>query len=226
MTIATSRANACPDELTHSLLMARAQFDEAGCLVWRGSVARGNNPQVRIAGKQQAVRRMLWVAVHGFCVGGHQVAALPGCDACCVHPDHLQTRERRLAHQDVKMPPLHRLNTIKARQAQARFGWPEVRALRASTESNQVWADRLGITKQNVSAIRNNRSWVDLASPWGGLMLQAAGQRNAQVSPAERVRRVKAASRVRLRARTNDKARAAYVTRAHYGYDAATGVVA
>jgi hypothetical protein len=220
------RANACPDELTHALLMGRAQFDEVGCLVWHGAIARGCDPQMRMAGKQHSVRRLVWVALHGYCVAGHQVAALPGCDVCCVHPDHLQSRERRLANANLKMPAMHRMNTIRGKQAAAKIGWDDVRAMRGSDESNAAVALRLGISKQYVSQIRNNHTWVDLASPWGGLLLQAAGQRNAERSPAERVRRVKAASRVRLRAKTNDKARAAYVTRAHYGYDAAMGVVA
>jgi hypothetical protein len=45
------------------------------------------------------------------------------------------------------------------RGAHVKLGWPEVRAIRASAESNSVLGERYGVHSTTVSNVRTRRRW-------------------------------------------------------------------
>jgi hypothetical protein len=169
-------------ELTVPLLLARTVPEHDGadaCLLWTGSMARGNEPRMRVNGVQVSVRRELYRVVHGRRAPRNLLVSArhdgQPCDGRCVHPDHVVARTHSVAHTGARMPPGHRLNSAQAKQATSKLSWDVVRAIRASTDTNVAWADRVGCSKQNISMIRAHKCWVDTAHPFAGL-LAAAGQ--------------------------------------------------
>lgn len=143
------------------------EFGDA-CLVWTGYAQQGRWPQWVVMGCKMPVRRMVYLAVHGWIKPGQQIGVTCGCELC-VHPDHLVSRGKKKAALGQPLGPLHRLRSTRARRAKAKITPEIASAIRASDEPSVVLAQRYGIPRQHVWRIRAGRAWVDVASHWAGL---------------------------------------------------------
>lgn len=128
-----------------------------GCWEWTAGKFRGGYGALSVAGKAQKTHRISYVLHRGEIPSGKYVCH--GCDnpACC-NPDHLF-----LGTQVNNMADMR----AKARQAsgsangRAKLTEADVVAIRASEGLSQNrLAARYGVTRQLISLIQANKSWV------------------------------------------------------------------
>lgn len=159
---------------TADALLARTT-DDAGCLIWQGSISSGGSPRVHMDNRMHAVRKLLLLWVRGVTVSPrHKVATTCGTRGC-VHPDHLNVVTLASHARNVMTPRTnHLLKAAKIAQTRrarhAVLSEDDVRELRASDEPAEIAAERLGVSAKHIDNIRARRVWREhTASPWAGM---------------------------------------------------------
>lgn len=149
--------------------------DEFGdCLLWKLGCIKGH-PSGRWQGKSVLIRRVLWEQQHGPVPAGKVLRCTCG-HAACLNIEHCQPMTyRAIAKIDGaagKMSGPVRSAKIAAKKRaskQAKITQEDAQAIRASNETLQTWADRLGINIATASKIRNGKIRRDFSNPWMGL---------------------------------------------------------
>lgn len=129
------------------------------CVLWTKHLNTSGYGQRRVNGRLVLVHRQAWTVVHGD-PGAWQV--LHRCDVrACINVDHmfLGTNADNVAD---KMAKGRQANTAGERNGRAKLTTDQVRAIRASTETNTAIARRLGVSHQTVSQIRLRKRWAHL----------------------------------------------------------------
>jgi len=132
----------------------------SGCWLWAGVILDNGYGQIRVDNKKWLAHRLSWSLNKGEIPGGALV--LHRCDVrACVNPDHLFTG----THQD-------NINDCIAKGRYPNKGGDTapyrkltgdgVLAIREAMdrgETQAAIAERYGISRQNVSAIKRGKSW-------------------------------------------------------------------
>ena len=154
-------------EITLAALLVHTKLDDT-CLVWTGHASLGKYPQMRVGGKVQPVRRMIWSLVHETMPHGLQVGV--SCDTdLCVHPDCLVARKRSKIQKGKSILPDVRIKIALARRAGSKLTLDKVRAIRTSGEPSKVIEAAYGLKPGYASRIRAGLVWADSSSHWAGL---------------------------------------------------------
>jgi hypothetical protein len=156
----------------------KARCEEVGeCWIWQGGVSGTGYPIMKASGYKsgcQLVRRVV-VELSGRELKPRQPIAASCGDKMCCNPDHLKLSTWSLigkrAAKDGAFSGVARANKIAAarRVAHAKLTEDQAREIRLSTESGPVLAERYGINRSRVNAIKRGEAWKDYSSPWRGL---------------------------------------------------------
>lgn len=161
----------------HTTESLKARCTEEGdCWLWDGYLGNGV-PMVHHEGKMVAVRKLLTALAGKSIKRGAYFS--PSCgNALCVCPDHIVRRSQNehsghMARM-LAQSPANDLRILKLTQTRrsryAKLTLDDARMARASTESSQKVAEKLGVTKALIARIRRGVQWKDHANPFGGLM--------------------------------------------------------
>lgn len=127
----------------------------SGCILWTGFINKTGYGELKIRQKHHLAHRLSWSISQGPIPDGMFV-----CHKCdvrrCVNPDHLflgtaddntQDMMRKGRQRLVGAPPV-KLDAVRAR------------TIRESTESHRVIADRFGVSRSLVYAIKRRIVWA------------------------------------------------------------------
>lgn len=154
-----------------------------GCWLWAGAKSNSKNArraygQMSLGGRVKYVHRVTYELAHGPIPSwAVLVRRVDVCEsACCCNPDHWIRKRRadvpRIAskHGLLRSGPAHsaavRAWAIKHPR---KLTLEQARAIRASTEPATVAAERYGVSRWTVWAIRRGRNWRE-ATPFSGLV--------------------------------------------------------
>jgi len=134
---------------------------ESGCWIWMGDLDggwHGGYGRYRMAPlRERRTHRLAWVLFNGPIPPGRWV--LHRCDVpSCVNPAHLFLGDLRTNVDDMVAKGRQRAPQGEEHH-KAKLTLPDVRNILASTESGAALARRLGVTPENVYAIRNRKTW-------------------------------------------------------------------
>lgn len=154
------------------------------CYLWKRATANGH-PCIRHEGRNQLVRRTLWVSAHGPIPAGHIVRAKCG-DKLCINPAHTElTTFARLGKElgalGIMSGPIRSAAIQRTkRRTQGKLSIEAVREIRASDETTIAMAEKFGVAQAHISKIRKNKCQIDYSSPFAGLgaMPARGGQKN------------------------------------------------
>lgn len=156
------------------------------CCLWKRSTANGH-PCIRLDGKNQLVRRALWVSAHGPIPAGHIVRAKCG-DKLCINPEHTEiTTFARLGKElgalGIMSGPIRSAAIQRTkRNTQGKLSIEAVREIRSSDATTVSMAEKFGVTQAHISKVRKNKCQIDYSSPFAGLWAVPAhgGQKTAK----------------------------------------------
>jgi hypothetical protein len=151
-------------------------IEEGECWIWQQS-ANGGRPQMQVPGtrRRTAVRRALWLELRNPDLASKAWVTTKCETPGCVNPEHLclttNAKAQKKAGEQGKFSTLARRAKVAAsKQASvSRLTLEDVVAIRASDEILRVLAERYGVAKNTVWAIRNGTRWRNYSSPFAGL---------------------------------------------------------
>ena len=132
----------------------------SGCYLWLRAIDSGGYGSLRRNGQATRTHRIAWEEAHGQIRNGFHV--LHHCDVrSCVNVHHLflgkdLENQRDCSKKNRKNPALGE------RASKAKLTESQVRAIRHSTETHRILADRYGISPHAVWIIRARRAWKHL----------------------------------------------------------------
>lgn len=143
--------------------------EEGDCLLWTGAMNNGSSPVMWIGNKVVAVRRVMWVEMGKTLTPGRHVCAKCG-NPTCIAPEHAYQKKRGMALGTKKTAAVrHRM--AEARRRWASLTWDDVIAIRMSTDSASVLAERFDVSVDHIRRVRLGLHWnQELAGPFAGLM--------------------------------------------------------
>lgn len=152
-------------------------LEEGECWIWQQNTNNGR-PQMQIPGTRRrvAVRRELWLQTRNPDITAKTWVTVKCETPGCVNPEHLcltnnAKAQKKAAGQGKFSTLSRRAKVAKAKQdARSPLTQDQVDAIRASDEILRVLADRYGVAKNTIWAIRNGTRWRTYSSPFAGLM--------------------------------------------------------
>lgn len=154
-----------PDEM-REMLLSRLVERESGCLEWAGAKDRRGYGNVRWDGKLWGAHRLAYHLLVAPVERGVEV-----CHACdnppCCNTEHLflGTHADNMHDAKVKqrMSRWHGFYTRGERNTRALLTETDVRAIRASSETQMALAARYGVGQSTISSIIIRRTWKHVA---------------------------------------------------------------
>lgn len=146
-------------DLLKYTLFNRARLAENGCWEWVGYYGSGGYGMMSKDGKNQRAHRISYEAHKGPIPKGNVVRHT--CDnPACINPDHLilGTQKDNVADREARGRRVVNGERIGTSKLSAK----DVLEIRSSEESLEVLANRYGIDRSNVWAIRTGKSWRHL----------------------------------------------------------------
>ena len=144
-------------------LMNRAYQSETGCWIWKGSKRAGYGIMSR-KGKTVTAHRVCYEAFKGEIPAGMVIRH--SCDnPSCINPGHLfvGTQAENVADRE-----LRGRRDVKGEQVgTAKLTEADVLNIKGSPLSASSLADKYGVHKTNIWAIRSGKSWKHLNSAIG-----------------------------------------------------------
>ena len=151
------------DDEVMAALEGRARRTLDGCLLWTEYIDELVGPITSMDTKngRQTVWRVMWNIKHGKL--GYRDTIKTKCDnSACIEWTHLRKTTRAEVLKGRAKTPMHAMRIARAAQANAKkLDWDKVRAIRASDENADVWAERLGVSKPLITAVRRNEVWKE-----------------------------------------------------------------
>lgn len=146
-------------DLLKATLFNRSRLAENGCWEWVGGKGAGGYGCFSVNGKNQKAHRVSYEAYKGKIPKGMVVRH--SCDnPACINPDHLNIGTQR---DNVADRELRKRRDVKGeRVGTSKLTESEVLEIKASDESSSVLAERYGVYKTNIWAIRSGKSWKHL----------------------------------------------------------------
>jgi hypothetical protein len=132
------------------------------------------HPQIKHAGKMQLVRRVGYELARGHIKPTLRIVPFCG-NPYCVNPAHqrgvTESQKGRMAAKRgaFSNPDRGRKIAEARRLTRAKLTPEQAQAIRESEESGPVLAERYGINKSRVNAIKRGDAWKDYRSPFAGL---------------------------------------------------------
>jgi hypothetical protein len=160
-----SRRARTPEEM-REMLLGRLVERESGCLEWAGAKDRRGYGNVRWGGKLWGAHRLAYHLVVAPVERGVEVCHRCDNPPCCnVEHLFLGSHADNMADAAAKGISARVGNGGRtgALNGRARFSEDDVRAIRASSETQTALADRYGVRQTTISAIITRRTWKHVA---------------------------------------------------------------
>jgi len=148
--------------------------EEGDCLLWTAAATRGGKsrhlqPVQWLDGAVRPMRRLAYVAYGHELFAHWRVCTTCGNDLCLADA-HLCRKSHSESLMGHRKHPVTAVKIAEAKRARSPLNWELVRAIRASTMSNQEIAADLGVHEDTVSRARRHASWREVSSnPFAGL---------------------------------------------------------
>mgnify|MGYP003527679607 CR=1 FL=1 len=157
-------------------LEARSKVEPStGCRIWLRSKDKDGYGRVRFEGKNVAVHRLAWTLTNGKIPDG--LILLHSCDnPPCFNLNHLASGTNLDNHDDSKAKGRAAIQP-GAVHRNAKLTDAQVIEIRASDDFHYVIASRYGISRSNVSLIKNGRMWTHLPGAAITQSYRARGER-------------------------------------------------
>ena len=141
------------------------KLNSGSCWIWQGAKQSYGHGLFRVGGRKgklERAHRVAWELTYGPVPDG--VWVLHKCDnGACVNPDHLYLGDHKKNMQDMVDKGRSKLCGPKGENSHLhKLTAKDVLAIRASFTSGVMLANQYGVTKANISAIRNRKSWRSL----------------------------------------------------------------
>ena len=150
-------------DLLKATLFNRSRLGEGGCWVWVGSKRAGYGLMSK-GNKTVSAHRVSYEAYNGEIPKG--LVVRHKCDnPSCINPDHLElgTQQQNVADRENRGR-----RDVKGEQVgTAKLSEMQVMAIKNSPLSSAELAERYGVHKTNVWAIKSGKSWKHLHSAVG-----------------------------------------------------------
>ena len=150
--------------------------EEGECWIWTGSTSNGY-PTVKRNRENLYVRSLIWTYNGKTRRPGENITATCGNKLCinpaCLRSQTVSAINRAAAKRGAWSSASRALKISAARRkntAVLKLNMDIAREIRASNESGPVMAERYGVNRSLVNAIRRGDIWRDHTSPWSGLM--------------------------------------------------------
>ncbi len=133
----------------------RATSPAADCILWTGWFRPDGYGQRRLRGRLWLAHRLAYTRFYGPINPGYHI--LHSCDVkACVNPLHLRqgTNDDNVADKVLRNRQARGKETSTSKLTEE-----QVRAIRADGRTQQAIADEYGICHQQVSNIKNRKSW-------------------------------------------------------------------
>lgn len=135
------------------------------CLLWKGAIGGGGRyPLIHYDGQTMSVRLALWRAMGKKLARGHSIK--PSCgEEKCVAVEHLVSKR----YAAKKKTPKARAAVAQVMRGKSKLNETVVAEIRASDETDEEIAARLGVSTFSVKDVRTYRRWAPLTTPFAGL---------------------------------------------------------
>lgn len=144
---------------------------EGDCLLWQGFMHHGTVPVAHGPGdgRQQPIRRVIWVAMGKKIIKGRHLKTSCGHDNC-IAPEHAVQQQPTGGGRGVKKSPLARARLAAGRRSWAKLSPDVVAALRASDRSEEELALEHGCHPKHIGRVMRGEYWAPpAATPFTGL---------------------------------------------------------
>lgn len=133
-----------------------------GCLLWSETLDPVKGPTAVITKSHgEPIRRLVWSIKRGP-LGYKEVVGMTCPDPRCIEYKHMQLTRRGDKLRGRKKNALARKNIGDANRVRmAKLTLEDARAIRASTESITALAERYGVHRSRISAIRLGNAWKE-----------------------------------------------------------------
>ena len=160
-----------------SWIRLRCRCDQdTGCLLWQQGVNQSGAPvasHLAPDGRKPTfqLRRVVWQNRHGEIPPGMLVTVSCGHPRCLMHLE-LVTKSEVVRRRWAKPDGRAKLTAAatRASRARAKVDMDTAREVRASPETLEQVAARLGISIATASLIRRGERWKERSNPFAGLM--------------------------------------------------------
>ena len=132
------------------------------------------HPQVKHDGEHWLVRKLAYEMANGPV--RHWLRVVPDCDnPYCINPAHQKTLtesqngKRAAANGSFSRPARGKKIAETRRKTVAKLTAEQAMEIRMSDECGPVLAERFGINKSRVNAIKRGEAWKDYSNPFAGL---------------------------------------------------------
>ena len=171
----------------------------SGCLLWTGHVDVYGYGVLKTGGRPQKAHRLAWQEVRGPIPEG--LCVCHKCDVrSCINPDHLWLGTQAENTHDRQRKGRQRFAHGETHY-KSRLTLDDVRAIRASSESQRALAKRYGVHFGTINDIIWNRRWkhedADYQPPDEGQQFRGVQQANSKLSP-ESVRAIRKSTQTHL----------------------------
>lgn len=148
------------NDVTKARLYCKARLMETGCWFWIGTKRNGYG-LMQFNKRTSSAHRVSYQVFKGPIPKG--LVVRHGCDnPGCINPDHLSlgTQADNVADREAR----GRRNVKGAQIGTSKLTAEEALAIKKSHEPLSVLAERYGVDRSNISAIRRGKSWKHLNS--------------------------------------------------------------
>lgn len=145
---------------------------DTDCWRWKGALSDGV-PHVCLHDAQTGKHRVTTGPRAAALLSGREIpegriAYRTCCTKACVNPDHIAVGTKKQLGLMIRRKGTQRNNPLRSlinarnsRRRVAKLNMDIARQIRESDEPGVVWARRLGVCAQTISAVRTGKRWVE-----------------------------------------------------------------
>lgn len=142
--------------LTRERIEAKVErLTECGCWIWMGGCQVRGYGEIISNNKKHAAHRVSYTLYKGDIPKGMYVCHK--CDTVsCVNPDHLFLGTQKDNLSDMARKGR---STLGEKNARAKLTVEQIKEIRESNDTHQNIANRMGVCRSNIGAIKNRERW-------------------------------------------------------------------
>lgn len=157
----------------------KANCEEVGdCWIWKGAISESGYPIVKVRGEGCRLVRRVVAEMSGITLKARQPTVTTCDDKLCVCPEHVKASTiskvaKAAAERGAFSSPARGAKIARFRRAahDSKLTESDAEAIRASAESGPVLAERYGVHRSRINAIKCGEVWKQYTNnPFAGLL--------------------------------------------------------